>query len=90
MAARAGQQCPNTLLHLVGGLIGECDRQEGFGGNALLNQVRDAVSDDARLACSGARQHQHRPFGRQHGFALPWIEVVEKIHRVRARAQDRF
>src|SRR5437879_10647003 len=64
MAARAGQQCPNTLLHLVGGLIGERDRQKGFGGNALLNQVRDAVSDDARLACSRARQHQHRPFGR--------------------------
>ena len=41
----------DALGHLGRGFIGECDGQDGVGGNALfLDEIGDAVGDDARLA----------------------------------------
>ena len=36
----------------------------------VLDQVRDAIGDDARLAAAGAGKDEHRAFGGFDGFAL--------------------
>ena len=46
--------------------------------HALFDQMRDAIGDDARLAGAGAGQHEQRAFGRQHSFALAFVQFVEQ------------
>ena len=53
------------------------------GGTPAVDEMGDAVGDDARLARAGARQYQHGAFGSENGFALAFVESVEKRHRVR-------
>ena len=73
---RLGQRArPHQRLdaagHLARGLIGEGNRENGVGRDAdMVDQVRDAISDDARLAAAGAGQDQYRPADRFHGFTL--------------------
>ena len=51
-------QSLGTLAHLCGGLVGEGDGGNALGLAAGLDQARDLVRDDPRLARAGARQHQ--------------------------------
>ena len=44
----------------------------------MLNQVGDAVSDDARLAAPRAGEDQYRTLGGFDGFALLRVELIEK------------
>jgi hypothetical protein len=55
-----GNQLPDALLHLLGSLIGEGNRENVIWGDAALDHVRDAKSDNARLAraCSGKNQYR--------------------------------
>ena len=44
----------------------------------VLDQIGDAISDDARLPAAGAGQDQHRALGGFDGFTLLRIQLVEK------------
>ena len=46
----------------------------------MLDQIGDAIGDDARLAGAGARQDEDRPIGGEHGFALLRIQAIKNIH----------
>ena len=72
------QQVADALFHHAGGLVGEGDRENGAGRDALFDQMRDAIGDDARFAGAGAGQDQKRSFGGDHSFALAFVELVEK------------
>ena len=80
----------NALGHLFGGLVGEGDGKDVVGRNAaLLYQISNAVSDDARFAGAGAGEQQHGAIDRQDALALLRIHVGEKvghnIHFIRLR-----
>ena len=65
--------------HLLGGLVGERDRQEVPRREGLpAREPGDPVRDDARLAAAGAGQHEQRPLAHRDGFALRRIQVVEE------------
>ena len=58
---RVLQKGGNTLLHLLGSLVGKGDGEDARRVHpALLNQVSDAVRDHARLARTGACKYQKR------------------------------
>ena len=76
--ARA-EESVDSLGHLGGGLVGEGDGEDGVGADAaLLDEVGDAVSDDARLAGAGAGEQQHGAVDGLNAFLLLRIHVVEK------------
>ena len=69
----------NALAHFGGGFVGEGHRQNGFRHHSLvLDQVGDAVGDDARFAAARAGEDQHRAFGGFDGLALLRVELIEK------------
>ncbi len=68
----------DALGHLVGGLVGEGDGEDGVGRDAaLLDEIGDAVGDDAGLAGAGAGEDEHRAVDGFDGFALLRIQFVE-------------
>ena len=79
--AGALEQCADAVAHLVGGFVGEGDGENRIGRRALIDQIGDAVGDDARFARAGSRQDQQRTFGSEDSFALLRVQIVEKIHR---------
>ena len=77
--AQATHQLFHALTHLGCGLVGERHGQDGLRHHALvLDQIGDAVGDDARLPAAGAGKDQHRPFGGFDGLALLRVQLVEK------------
>ena len=74
----AGREHGQATLHLVGGLVGEGEGDDLPGGDALGQQVRDAVRDDARLAAAGAGEDQQRAVDVGDSFALGVGEGVEQ------------
>ena len=61
-----------------GGFVGEGDGEDGVGRDAaLLNEIRDAMRDDAGLAGAGAGEQKHRAVDGFDGFALLRIQFVE-------------
>jgi hypothetical protein len=71
----------HPLAHLIGGFIGEGDRQYAGSRNMVrLDQMRDPMRDHARLAATSARQQQQRSFDVRDSRLLLWIETLEKIH----------
>jgi hypothetical protein len=44
----------------------------------VIDEVGDAVGDDARLAAARAGEDEHRSFGGFDGFALLRVEFIEK------------
>ena len=69
------QQGGGPFLHFVGRLVGEGDRQDAFGPDAVADQLGDAVGDHPRLAGSRPRQHQQWPRERVDGVVLGGIQV---------------
>ena len=57
-------QLLDALAHLRGSLIGEGDGHDRPGRYAVIDEVRHAVGQRARLAGACARKHQKRPFER--------------------------
>ena len=53
-------------------------RMESAADAALLDEVGDAVGDDARLAGAGAGQQQHGAIDGLNAFLLLRVHVVEK------------
>ena len=67
--------------HFASGFIGESDGEYGERGNFVSgDNVRDAMSDDARFAAAGAGEDQEGSFGGGDCFTLWGIEAGEKIH----------
>ena len=70
----------DTLGHFFGGLVGEGDGENVVRGDAaLLDEVRDAVRDDARLARTGTGEQEHGAIDGEDAFALLRVHVREKI-----------
>ena len=77
----------DAAAHLAGGLVGEGDGQDLVGvGPAGLDQVRDPVGEDARLAAAGAGKDQQRPVGRGDRLQLRRVEDGRELGGVE-RAQ---
>ena len=74
---------PDAFAHFARRLVGE-GHCEDFGRprTARRHDVREARGQRGGLACSRARKHQHRTFGRQHCLALRAVEALQ-IGRVR-------
>ena len=58
-------------------LVNVIARMESGGTPMRVNQVRDAIGDDARLAAAGAGQDEHRPVHSLDGFALLRIQIIQ-------------
>ena len=64
-------EAAEALAHLGCGLVRERDGEDLPRGHAVvLDEVRDAVREHARLARAGARQHEQRPVYRGDRLAL--------------------
>ena len=63
------------LLHFLGRLVGEGNRENAIGRDAMANQLGDAESDHPSLARAGPRQDQQRSGKRLDGFFLRRVEV---------------
>src|ERR1019366_2544874 len=84
----AAHQRLHPAGHFGSGLVGESDRQNGVGRHAhTVNQVGDAIGDNARFAAARSREDQHRPVDRLDGFALLRIQVVEIRRQCRERSK---
>jgi len=66
----------HAVAHLRGGLVGEGDGENRVGRHALLNQIGDAIGDDAGLAGSGAGQDKNGALRYENGFTLLRVEIV--------------
>ena len=71
---RAGQS-PGSLRHLGRGLVGESDRQNVSGSDAVVEHVGDAVSYRTGLARTGSGKHQNRAFNGLRRLPLTGIQT---------------
>ena len=75
---RVAEKLLDALGHLGGSLVGEGDGEDGVWRDAaLLDEVSDAVRDDARLARAGSGEDEHRAVDGFDGLTLLGIEFVE-------------
>jgi hypothetical protein len=76
-------QLVHALHHLGSRLVGERHGQDGFRHDSeVLDQMSDAVGDDASLPAPGASQDEHRPVGGFDSLTLLRIELVEERQKV--------
>ncbi len=69
----------HALDHLGSGFVGESHRENGFRHHPeMLNQMSDAVGDDARLSAPSAGQDEHGAIDGFDGFALLRVEFIEE------------
>ena len=74
------QQALGTLTHLARSLVGERDREDLAGTRLVaVDQIGDAVCQDAGLARSGAGQHKQRALTVQHRGALLVVEALKEV-----------
>ena len=83
---------PNESIHAVAhlgrSLVGEGHSEDGIGGNSkIINEMRDAVSDDARFSGARARQNQNRTIDLLGGFSLLRIKFTE-VQRSQFTGED--
>jgi hypothetical protein len=64
----------HAVLHLVGGLVGERDREDRGGRHPVVHQVGDAVGEHPGLARTRAGHHQQRPAAVHHRIELIWVQ----------------
>ena len=69
------QEHGRPFLHFLGRLVGEGDRENAIGRDAMANQLGDAEGDHPSLARAGPRQDQQRSGKRLDGFFLRRVEV---------------
>ncbi len=75
------QQVAHASLHLIRSLVRECHGQDGFRPDLqVVDQMRDAVGNDASLPAARARKNKNRAFGGLNSFELLWIEKLTEIH----------
>ncbi len=79
--AALGKQVLQAVLHLAGGFVGERDRQDVVGLYAhCVDQVGDALGQDARFTGAGSCQHQRLTQPGGDGGTLLRVEKVEVDH----------
>ena len=61
------QQIRHAIAHLLGGLVRESHREDGFCGNVVGYQIRHPKCNRTRFASSSASKNQHRSFRRLGG-----------------------
>ena len=67
--------CPDPLLHLAGGLVGERYRENLAGpGFARVDDMGDSPGQGGGLAGPRAGEHQHRALAGEHGLALRRVQ----------------
>ncbi len=77
-ARDAAQHVLEPLAHLARGLVRERDREDLLRLDPVrVDQVRDAVGEDARLARARSRDHEQRPLRGEDGLALGRVQVGE-------------
>ena len=70
----------DAVLHLVGGLVGERDRQDLEGADPLLlDEVGDAMGEDPGLARPGTGDDEQRPLGVGDRVGLHWVEPGQQV-----------
>ena len=86
-AHRKAQKVLDPFAHLVGGLVGKGHGQNGIGRDfKRLDEIRDAVGQNAGFSAAGACQHQHRSGRGTHGFSLRVVKSLEYSGDVHALA----
>ena len=77
----AAQYLVDTLTHLSRRLVGKCYGQDVPGVHfALVDEIGDAVGDDAGLAAAGAGQDQDGALGLEAGLLLLAVECFVDGH----------
>jgi hypothetical protein len=61
-------------VHFAGRFVGERNGENAIRRDSALDQPRDAVSNDASFAGSGAREDKERPGKRFDGCRLRGVE----------------
>src|SRR5581483_5993644 len=61
------------------GFVGESDRENGFGGDALRNEMRHAIGDGAGLAGARARENENGAFSSFRCKTLLGVQSLEKV-----------
>ena len=80
--AASPEQALEPLPHLAGSLVREGDGEDLVRLRTdRVDQVRDAIREDAGLAGPGAGDDEQRPLGGEHGLPLSGIEVREVLLR---------
>jgi hypothetical protein len=80
LSAVNSEQRLDTGPHLFSRLIGEGDRKNPVRpGDAVTDEMRDAVRNDPRLTRARAGKDQKGPIGLKNGFLLFGIETREQI-----------
>ena len=74
------EQSGDAPHHFAGGLVGERQQQDTVGGDALFQQVGDAVGEGAGLARAGAGDDKRRAGRRGDGSELLRIQFVRVIN----------
>ena len=89
LAGHRADQRLDPLAHLVGGLVGEGDGEDGEGADAVLvDEVGDAVREHPGLARTGPGHHQQRAVGVDHGVELVGVQEVGELAGVGGRHGD--
>ena len=73
-------QIGDAAHHFAGGLVGEREQQDAVGGNALFQQVRDAVDERAGLAGPGAGDDERGAGRRGDGGELLGVQLARIIN----------
>ncbi len=69
----------DALLHLVGCLVGEGDRQDLERRLPLLDRIGDSAGEHSGLARARPGHHQERAAGMHHSVELGGVESVEDV-----------
>ncbi len=84
------EQIRDAAHHFAGGLVGERQQQDAVGGDALFEQVSDAIGERARLARAGAGDDERGAGRRGDGGELLRIEFVRVINLQMDGSMKRF
>jgi hypothetical protein len=68
------QKLVDALLHFACGLVREGDGENIFRRDSFVDEMRDAISDDARLARARARQNLNLAVNGFSGLTLLRVE----------------
>jgi hypothetical protein len=79
-APRGTREGSDAVLHLPRRLVRESDRQDGSRGDSLLDEPRDAMCDDTRLARPGPREYECRTVRQNDSLSLRRIESGQVEH----------
>ncbi len=83
--ASTGRRFADAIEHLARGFVRESEQQDIARVDAVLEQVRDAIGERARLPAARAGDDQERPGRRRHRRELLLIQLRRVINVDRGR-----